>query len=203
MITTLIVLLGLLLSAALFFGRSTPVVVVEQRHNGGCLITMLVTGVGIGLFLYPDPLLPSVDRQTEDDEALYENVPPRRQPVPPDPEPDRVSAPDTLINTRPGLRRPVTREVNTDLSDLRMIILVKPFDNPDDAALLQRHFSQWHMEVIQTDDPDLPFWNCVWIDSKSDGNARIREWNRHRGDFDHLHLELKIMQLRMPDTAGR
>jgi len=193
----LILILGFLLVITSSFSRPEPIIIVHERRNSNPLWLVLLIGGGLWLYtsLYASadffsttPLTAPEEHEDSVDHIQINQAPASHR---------LVTSADTLINATPPSHggASFTAYQDTDERHLQHIILVKRFADEGKAELLQRHFSQWGMQVLRMYDSEYPYWNCVFIANESEGHNKIREWNQHHSDFAHMELELLLTEI--------
>ena len=199
-IAIIITIIGIFLFLSTFFARRAPIVVVRERSDGGLGVMLLVCSF---LWLFFSTKEPGCHHffqpnTKEADESSNKDTLSINQ-IPPDISLEYTPPPDTHVNTAPLSRTGAAgagfKEPDTLAQTIQRIVLVKRLADRDKAKLLQQHFSLWEMKVLKTNDREYPYWNCVFVENEEEGRAKIRQWNRHRRDFEHMGLELTLTQI--------
>ncbi len=201
--------------------RPNQVVVVRERNAPpGCIgsllgILFLLVAVIIGFILLEtstDSSPPSTpEKKGKSREQVNEGARPLINQAPSVRERE-ITQRDTLVNMAPP-RSPApvfsqnetmppsssedgsNREIYMPKDKKQNVVLVKRFADLEQALQLRKHFSRWGMEVFEIPSDADRYWNCVLVSSPEEGYAKIRAWNRHHRDFDHLDLELTVTHL--------
>ncbi|MEZ4894538.1 MAG: hypothetical protein R2778_16190 [Saprospiraceae bacterium] len=219
----IIAFFALLLLSGSHYQRPHVVVVQERNVAEGCmggLINLFLLGMMLFVaWSLIDPFsgnnLPDEsDHSKGQKEQVRERVISPEQHLTPDSDYED-DLPDTLINMSPPPHFYTRLSGNSDVKDEPlyrknerneltgsgskqvMVILIKRFSDLESATRLQKHFTRWGMTLFELPADEKRLWACVIIEDEADGKARIREWNRHRADYAHMELELRILQLNL------
>ncbi len=211
--TGLTIIIAVLLVALLM--RPNQIVVVHDREerSGSSSFILFVCVALFFLWLFFDKNDLTIVKKEGETEVKQDEPPASHQTLLPEekeetisPEKWEVSNSDLLVYAEAqhqqvanssGKEYYTETNINQHPPTWQWVIVVKRFAYKDQASRLQKHFSQWEMEVFTVGENPYEFWNCVPVKDETEGYEKIERWQRHQEDFAHMDLALEVIQLQM------